>query len=200
MHSSPHDVALGLVDEDSVPGEVDEKRDELRQQVAVSEERIAKLQGELEGAADQEAETAQRFDRERKRRVALDRQLNEAREEASSLMLDEASRTRSAMLAEAGESLQTSRVEAEREAGQIAKQAFEKAKEMVAAARRESLAIVDAGRVEVAALEAEAARRIADLDTERQDLAYELKVMTNLYDELQAILATCRRNLEQRPR
>ena len=200
MHSSPHDVALGLVDEDSVPGEVDEKRDELRQQVAVSEERIAKLQGELEGAADQEAETAQRFDRERKRRVALDRQLNEAREEASSLMLDEASRTRSAMLAEAGESLQTSRVEAEREAGQIAKQAFEKAKEMVAAARRESLAIVDAGREEVAALEAEAARRIADLDTERQDLAYELKVMTNLYDELQAILATCRRNLEQRPR
>ncbi len=200
MHSSPHDVALGLVDEDSVPGEVDEKRDELRQQVAVSEERIAKLQGELEGADDQEAETAQRFDRERKRRVALDRQLHEAREEASSLMLDEASRTRSAMLAEAGESLQTSRVEAEREAGQIAKQAFEKAKEMVATARRESLAIVDAGREEVAALEAEAARRIADLDTERQDLAYELKVMTNLYDELQAILATCRRNLEQRPR
>ena len=198
MHSSPHDVALGLVDEDSVPGEVDEKRDDLRQQVAVSEERIAKLQGELEGAADQEAETAQRFDRERKRRVALDRQLHEAREEASSLMLDEASRT--AMLAEAGESLQTSRVEAEREAGQIAKQAFEKAKEMVAAARRESLAIVDAGREEVAALEAEAARRIADLDTERQDLAYQLKVMTTLYDELQAVLATCRRNLEQRTR
>jgi hypothetical protein len=27
-----------------------------------------------------------------------------------------------------------------------------------------------------------------------------LKVMTNLYDELQAILATCRRNLEQRTR
>jgi hypothetical protein len=88
-------------------------------------------------------------------------------------------------------------VDAEREAGQIAEQAFEKAKDMVAAARRESLAIVDAGRVEVAALEAEAARRKADLDTERQDLAYQLKVMKTLYDELQAILATCRRNLEQ---
>jgi hypothetical protein len=43
---------------------------------AASEDHIANLEGEVKEAADQEAETAQRFDNERWRRVALDQELH----------------------------------------------------------------------------------------------------------------------------
>ncbi len=43
---------------------------------AASENHIANLEGEVKEAADQEAETAQRFDNERWRRVALDQELH----------------------------------------------------------------------------------------------------------------------------
>jgi len=155
---------------------------------AASEERIANLEGELKGAVDQEAETAQRFDSERWRRAALDQELHEAREEAARLMLDEASQTSSAMRAEAVELLQASRVQAEREAGRVTKRAFEQANEMVAIARREAVAIVDAGRDEVSALEDDAARRMADLDTEHRKLTHRLGVMETICDELRATL------------
>jgi len=155
---------------------------------AASEERIANLEGELKEAADQEAETAQRFDSERWRRAALDQELHEAREEAARLMLDEASQTSSAMRAEAVELLQASRVQAEREAGRVTKRAFEQANEMVAIARREAVAIVDAGRGEVRALEDDAARRVADLDTEHRKLTHRLGVMETICDELRATL------------
>ena len=191
MHSSPHEGALSLVDQESVPGEVDEELDELDQRVAVSEELIAKLEGELEGVADQEAEIAQRLDSDRKRRAALDRQLHKAREEAASLMLDEASQTRSAMLAEAEESLQASRLEA----GRIAKQAFDQAKEMiaeskemVAEAKAEGGAIVVAGQKKLSALEDDTAQRLADLDAEYRELSQRLGVMGTMYNELQATL------------
>jgi len=153
-----------------------------------SEERIANLEGELKGAADQEAETAQRFDNERWRRAALDQQLHQAREEAARLMLDEVSQASSAMRAEAEEFLQASRVEAEREAGRLTKRAFDKANEMIAMARREAVAIMDAGRDEVRTLEDDAARRVADLDTEHQKLTHRLGVMETICDELRATL------------
>jgi len=113
---------------------------------AASQERIAKLERELKEAVDQQAETAQRFDSERKRRAALDHQLHQVRGQAARLMLDEASQTSSAMRAEAVEFLQASRVQAEREAGRVTKHAFEQANEMIAIARREAVSIVDAGR------------------------------------------------------
>jgi chromosome segregation ATPase len=184
MHSSPHEGALSLVDQESVPSEVDEEQDELHQRVAVSEELITKLQRELDGAADQEAEIAQRLDSDRKRRAALDRQLHKAREEAASLMLDEASQTRSAMLAEAEESLQDSRLEA----GRIAKQTFDQAKAMIAEAKDEGVAIVVAGQEKLSALEDDAAQRLADLDTEYRELSQRLGVMETMYNELQATL------------
>ncbi len=155
---------------------------------AASEERIANLEGELKEAADQEAETAQRFDSERWRRAALDQQLHEAREEAARLMLDEASQTSSAMRAEAVELLQATRVQAEREAGRVTKRAFEQANEMVAIARREAVAIVDADREEVRALEDDAAQQMADLDTEHRKLTHRLGVMETICDELRATL------------
>ncbi len=65
MSDTPHGAALSLVYEDSVSGDVDGDLYELHQQVVASEERIANLEGELGEAADQEAETAQRFDNER---------------------------------------------------------------------------------------------------------------------------------------
>ncbi len=143
----PDEATLSLVhEEDPVPGDVDGDLYELHQQVVASEERIANLEGELGEAADQEAETAQRFDNERQQRAALDQQLHQAREEAARLSLDEASQTRSAMRAEAEELLQATRVQAEREAGRVTKRAFNEANEMIAMARREAVAIVDAGR------------------------------------------------------
>jgi len=155
---------------------------------AASENHIANLEGELKEAADQEAEMAQRFDSERWRRAALDQELHEAREGAARLMLDGASQTSSAMRAEAEELLQASRVEAEREAGRVSKRAFEQANEMIAMARREAVAIVDAGRNEVSALEDDAARRMADLDTEHQELTHRLGVMETFCDELVATI------------
>ena len=155
---------------------------------AASEERIADLEGELKEAADQEAETAQRLDSERQRRAALDQQLHEAREEAARLMLDEASQTSSAVRAEAVELQRATRVQAEREAGRVTKQAFDKANEMIAIAKREAVAIADAGRQEVRALEDDAARRMADLDTEHRKLTHRLGVMDTICDELRATL------------
>jgi cell division septum initiation protein DivIVA len=103
-------------------------------------------------------------------------------------MLDEASQTRNAMVAEAEELLETSRIEAEREASRITKQTFDQAKEMLAEARREASAIVDAGREKLEALEDDAAGRVAALDAEHRELAQRLGVMGTLYNELQETL------------
>jgi chromosome segregation ATPase len=177
-----------LVHEGSVPGEVDGDLYELHQQVVASEERIADLERKSGEAADQEAETALRLDSESKRRAALDKKLHQAREEAARLILDEASQTRGAVRAEAEELLQATRVEAERESGQVTKRAFNKANEMIAMARREAVAIVDAGREQVRALEDDAAQRMADLDTEHQELTHRLGIVETTYDELLATL------------
>jgi len=153
-----------------------------------SEEHITNLEGELKEAANQEAETAQRFDSESWRRAALDQQLREAREEAARLMLDEASQTNSVMRVEADELLQATRVQAGREAGRVTKRAFEQANEMIAMARREAVAIVDAGREQVRALEDDAAQRMAHVDTEHRKLTHRLAVMETICDELVATL------------
>ncbi len=122
LSDSPDEAPLSLVHEDSGPGEVDGDLDELHQQMAASEEHIANLEAELKEAADQEAETAQRLDSDRQRRAALDQQLHEARKETTIRMLHKASQTRDAMVAGAEELLQASRVQAEREANEIAAQ------------------------------------------------------------------------------
>ena len=189
MSDTPPRAALSLVHEDSVSGDVDGDLYELHQQVVASEEHIANLEGELKGAADQEAGTAQILDSERKRRAALDQQLHEAREQAARLIHDEASQTRNALRAEAEELLQASRVEAEREAGQVTKRAFNEANEMLAEAKREATTTVDAGREELSALEADAAQRRADLDAEHRDLlTQKLSVMETLYNEFRETL------------
>ncbi len=95
----PDEAVLSLVHEDSVPGDVDGDLYELHQQVVASEEHIANLEGELKGAVDREAETAQRFESERQRRAALDQQLHESRQEDTIRMLQTASKTRNALLA-----------------------------------------------------------------------------------------------------
>lgn len=181
-------AALSLVQKDSDPSEVDDGLNQLHQQVAVSEERIAELERELEEAADQEAATARQLDTERQARAALDQQLRETREEATRLKLEEANRTRTAAVTEAEELLRTSRIEAEREASKITKQTFNQAKGLLAEAKREGDAILDDGRERLNAMEAETADRVAELDAERQDVAFQLDVMAALYDELQTTL------------
>ena len=189
MSDSPNGAALNLViGEGSDPSEVDESLNDLHQQVAPSEERIADLERELGEAADEEAETARQLDTERKRRAALDQQLHDVREEAARLSLDEATRTRNAMVAEAEALLETSRIEAERETSKITKQTFDQAKEMLAEARREGVAIVEAGREKLSALEADAAQRIDALDAEHQDLTHRLGTLETKCDELRATL------------
>jgi vacuolar-type H+-ATPase subunit H len=187
MHT-PEVPALSVVPENPDPSEVDEDLGDLHQPVAAAEEHIAKIQSELKEATDQEADTARQFDTERIRRATLDQQLNEARTEAARLMLDEATQTRNAMVAEAEELLQASRIEAEREASKITKQTFDQAKEMLAEAKREAAAIVDAGREKLRALEADAAERVAVLDAEHRELTQRLRVMETLYNELQETL------------
>lgn len=159
-----------------------------RVEYTASEERISKLEGELKRAVDEEAETARQLDGERNRRAALDQQLRDVREEASRLVLEHASQTRDAMLADAEEFVQASRVEAEREAAQVTKQAVDQANEMIAIARRQSVAILDAGREAVRALEDDATQPMADLDTEHRELAHRLGVMETVRDELVATL------------
>jgi chromosome segregation ATPase len=188
MHSSPEATALRVVPENPDPGEVDEDLDDLHQQVAAAEEQIASLERQLRKAADQEADTARQLDTERIRRAALDQQLHEARTEAARLMLDEATRIRNAMVAETEALLETSRIEAEHEASKITKQTFSQAKEMLAEARREGAAIVDAGQDKLMALEDDAAERVAALDTEHRELTQRLRVMETLYNELQETL------------
>ncbi len=202
LANPPDEAPISLVDGDSVPGEVDDSLDELHQQVAVSEEHIAKLQGQLKRAADQEAETAQRFDGERQLRAALDQQLHGAREEASRLMLQEASQTHNTLLVEAEELLQTSRVEAEREADQITKHASDKANEMIAIARHKAMAIVDAGREEAGALEDDAARhrdltrRLGTVETKCDELRATLKLVSEISTDQLVETQDARRQLD----
>jgi cell division septum initiation protein DivIVA len=92
------------------------------------------------------------------------------------------------MVAEADELLEAARVEAEREATRITKQTFDQAKEMLAEAKREAAAIVDAGREKLKALEDDAAGRVAALDAEHRELTQRLRVMEALYNELQETL------------
>ena len=104
------------------------------------------------------------------------------------MSLDEASQTRNAMVAEAEALLETSRIEAELEASKITKQTFDQAKEMLAEAKRDSVAMVDAGQEKLNTLEADAAQRIGALDAEHRDLTHRLKVMETLYNQLQETL------------
>jgi len=59
---------------------------------------------------------------------------------------------------------------------------------MLAEAKREASAIVDAGREELKVLKADATQRVDDLEGERQELAHRLAVMETLYNELQETL------------
>ncbi len=166
---------LSLVHKDVVQGDVDGDLDELDQQMAASEEHIVNLEGELKEATDQEAETAQRLDSERQRRAALDQQLHEARKETTIRMLHKASQTRNTIVAGAEELLQASRVQAEREA----------------------VAIVDAGREQVRALEDDAAQRMADLDTEHRKLTHRLGMMETMYGGLRETLKVAETSINE---
>jgi cell division septum initiation protein DivIVA len=188
LSDSPQEISLGLVVENADSHQSDEDFDELGDGLIASEERIATLQGEFEAVAEQETETARELDTRRELRATVERQLFEVRKEAARLMLVEASRTRGAMLAEAEESLEASRLDAEREAGRITKTASDQAHNLLAEARRDADAILDDGRERLSALEAEIADRVADLDKERQDLAHQLSTMATIYDNLQATL------------
>ena len=188
MSDSPDGTELSLVHKDPEPGDVDESLNEPRQQLAASDQHIAELERELEEAIDQEAETTRQLKTKHVKTAAADQQLREARVEATRLSLDEATQIRAAMIAEAEAVLETSRIEAERKASVITKQAFNQARETLAEAKREGEAIVDNGRENLRVVEADAVKRIAALDAEHRTLTQKLGVMETIYNELQETL------------
>jgi hypothetical protein len=176
------DASLRVVGEDSAAAEAaGEPVVDLRQQVLDSQGHVISLEQQLAKAIELETDAARQLDLRRTYRVAVDQQLHDAVGEAAHLMVDEASQKRDATVAGAV-------AEAELEVSRITKETFDQAKEMLAEARRESAAIVDAGREELSAVEADAARRVADLSVERQELTRRLGVMERLYNELQETL------------
>jgi len=173
---------LRVVEEDSAAAEaVGELVVDLRQKVLDSEGHVVSLEQQLVKSVELETDAARQLDLRRTYRVAVDQQLHDAREEAARLMVDEASQRRDATVAGAV-------AEAELEVSRVTKETFDQAKEMLAEARRESAAIVDGGREELSVVEADAARRVADLSVERQELARRLVVMERLYNQLQETL------------
>jgi hypothetical protein len=130
----------------------------------VSQDTIAILENELKVAVDEKAKAALRLDSERRRLAAVEHQLNQARQAIASLWLAEAFQTRTGLLAEAEELIRASRAEA----------------------KRQALAIVDAGREEARALRDDSARRRDALDAVHQELTETLAVMKILCDELRA--------------
>ena len=173
---------LRVVEEDSAAAEaVGELVVDLRQKVLDSEGHVVSLEQQLVKSVELETDAARQLDLRRTYRVAVDQQLHDAREEAARLMVDEASQRRDATVAGAV-------AEAELEVSRVTKETFDQAKEMLAEARRESAAIVDAGREELSAVEADAGRRVADLSAERKELMRRLGVMERLYNELQETL------------
>ena len=180
--ASSEDASLRLMGDDSTAAEAaGEPLVDLRQQVLASEDHVLSLEHQLVKAVELETGAARQLDLRRTYREAVDQQIHDARAESARLMVDEASQKRDATVAGAV-------AEAELEVSRITKETFDQAKEMLAEARREGAAIVDAGREELSAAEAESARRVADLSAEREELARRRGVMERLYNELQETL------------
>ena len=180
--TSSEDASLRLVGEDSAAAEAaGELLADLRQQVLAIQDHVVSLEQQLVKSVELETDAARHLDLRRTYRVGVDQQLHDAREEAARLMVDEASQKRDATVAGAV-------AEAEVEVSRVTKETFDQAKEMLAEARRESAAIVDGGREELSVVEADAARRVADLSVERKELTRRLVVMERLYKELQETL------------
>ena len=175
-------ASLRVVEEDSAAAEAaGELVVDLRQQVLDSQDHVVSLEQQLVKAVELATDAARQLDLRRTYRVGVDQQLHDARGEAARLMVDEASQRRDATVAGAV-------AEAELEVSRVTKETFDQAKEMLAEARRESAAIVDGGREELSVVEADAARRVADLSVERKGLTRRLAVMERLYNELQETL------------
>jgi DNA repair exonuclease SbcCD ATPase subunit len=170
---------------DSAP---DGPLDELSQQVAASEQLVADLERELAQAATQEAELAYELDTQRARRAALAEELRGAHEQALAVSVAEATRRGDAILSEAEAFGETARKDAEREATRITRQAFAEAKETLAGAEQKGAALLEARQQEVVAIEAEATRRVEELETEHEALTHRVEVAKTIYEELQNTL------------
>lgn len=188
MPESPGETTLRLVDPDSATGASGEHLSDLRDQIEASEERIMALELELKGVGKQEQEAARQVETRRTRRAVLEQQLEEVRKEAAGFVIEEALAVRNVILAEANETVEMARVDAEREASQITAEARKRAEVILADAKRDGAAIVDEGRTRLEVLESESADKLVELETERQLLTQRLDVMETLYDELQATL------------
>lgn len=195
MPHTPPATPLNLVEADSahVEGDAaddapDGPLDELSQQVAASEQLVADLERELSQAATQEAEVAHELDVQRARRAGLAEELRGAHEQALAVSVADATRRADAILSEAEAFEATSRKDAEREATRITKQAFTEAIETLAGAEQEGAALLEARQQELVAVEAEATRRVEELETEHEALTYRVEVAKTIYEELQNTL------------
>ena len=94
-------IRLVLTEGSDSSSDVDASLGDLRHEASDLHHRIADLESMLKDAATREADTARQLDAEREHTAAVGQQLNEARVEAARLMIDEVTRLRDEMLAEA---------------------------------------------------------------------------------------------------
>ncbi len=99
-------------------------------------------------------------------------------------MLQEASKTRDRIHAEAEATLKQARAESSRESRNIVKQAMDKASSSVAEAKDERSRLLASGRDELAALERDATQRIADLEADHAALTRRILEINSVYTEL----------------
>ena len=195
MSDTPPAAPVDLVEANSayVKGDAadnapDGPLDELSQQVAASEQLVADLERKLSQAATQEAELAHELDIQRARRAAVAEELRGAHEQALAVSVAEATRRGDAILSEAKAFSDTARKDAEREATRITKQAFAEARETIAGAEQKGAALLEARQQELVAVEAEATRRVEELETEHEALTHRVDLAKTIYEELQNTL------------
>jgi hypothetical protein len=160
-----------------IEGEAESPDSDFDDSLSGAEARIAALQRDIENATEEEITVLRRLETERTRRIALERELHSARDQAGVLLLEEATRAAEASIAQA-----------EDEASRIIGAALDEAAAVVAEAEEKSRAVVEHERELLQAFEADAERRIAELEYREVDLIDRLTDMQRIYDDLQDTL------------
>ena len=159
--------------------QVDDHLAQLAVAAQETETRLHALEAELRDSIRDVAALERRVDSETQRAEALEREVEAAREneDAVRLMLQEASKTRTAMITESEEAARAVLREADAQAEEI----LQKAHDTRAAMEREAAEHQDA-------LRAFADKRAADLDARLRLSEDRLRLMSSLYDELKSTL------------
>jgi cell division septum initiation protein DivIVA len=184
--SPPNPIEFQTVRKGYDPTQVDTHVADLEAQLADSAHRNETLDRQLRETSEEAAQLLLSLESERDRTATVEQQLDEAlqREESVRLMLQEATKTRDRIRAEAEATLKQARAQASREDRNIVKQAMDKASSIVAEAKKDRSQLLASGRAELAALERDATQRIADLEADHAELTQRNNEIDSVYNEL----------------